>query len=220
MLRRTPGWVRRAVTSFAVFGVVLVVAACTEEPEPEEASPPPPAEEEEPAPQVGAEVVVILPPRTVMAPEVAAWIADDLRRLEDTYPDDLGQIRARFPDETVFVRDVAELDARAGADLLCILGSVGRQIAPDLLAVHPSSRFCATTQNEHPGEEAEGYDVVAVATAALGHLLGAAASELADGDPVVVALGSTDLERGRFSEGLEAAHAPSPVLELDDHCEL
>lgn len=215
MLRRPRGWPRRAMTSFAVIGIVLALAACTEEPE-DEASPPPVAEDEEPAPQLGAEVVVVLPPRTVMAAEVAEAIAEDLRTLEETYAADLRRVRARFPDESVFVRDVATLDARDGADLVCILGSVGRQIGPELLETHPSTRFCATTPSELPEEVDEGYEVVALATGDLGHLLGSAASELAGGDPVVVALGSTEMERGSFAEGLEAALGSSPMVELDD----
>jgi hypothetical protein len=215
MLSRHRRWLRRAVTSLAVIGVALALAACTEEPE-EETPQPPVAEDEEPAPQLGAEVVVVLPPRTVMAPEVAAAIGEDLQTLEETYADDLRRVRTRFPDEGVFVRDVATLDARDGADLVCILGSVGRQIGPELLETHPSTRFCATTPNDLPEEVEDGYEVVALATGDLGHLLGSAARELAGGDPVVIALGSTEMERGSFAEGLQAALGPSPIVELDD----
>ena len=198
-------------------GVVLALSltGCTDEP-PEDPDPPPVVEEDEAAPQLGAELVVVLPPRTTLAPEVAAAITADLARLEDVYDPDLRRVRTRFPDESVFVRDVAALDARDGVDLLCILGSVGRQLGPDLRELHPATRFCATTPNDLPEETEDGIDVVALRMGELGHLLGSSVVRLAGEDGVVLALGRTELQRGRFTEGLHAALGATPVLELDD----
>lgn len=203
--------------AFAVgVGLAVGLLSCTEEPEEAAPEPAPVTEDEEPAPLLGAEVVVVLPPRTTLSAEVAAAIDEDLQRLGGEYDEEIRVVRTRYPDDAAFVRDIAALSVREGSDLLCVFGAVGRQLTSDLQELHPVSRFCSVTPNDPPEEPEDRVDVVALRVVELGNLLGAAAVELADGDPVVLALGPNELQRGRFREGLEAALGQTPIIELDE----
>ena len=207
--------VRALAVAFAI-GLAVGLLSCTDESEEAAPQPPPVTEDEEPAPLLGAEVVVVLPPRTSLSTEVAAAIDEDLQRLAGEYGEEIRVVRTRYPDDAAFVRDIAGLSVREGADLLCVFGAVGRQLTTDLRELHPVSRFCAVTPNDAPEEPGDRVDVVALRVVELGNLLGAATVELADGAPVVLALGPNELQRGRFREGLEAALGPAPVIELDE----
>lgn len=206
----------RAPAFVLAAGLAVGLLSCTDEPDEAAPEPAPVVEDEEPAPLLGAEVVVVLPPRTTLSAEVASAIDDDLQRLAGEYDDEVRVVRTSHPDDAVFVRDVAGLSVREGADLLCVFGAVGRQLASDLRELYPVGRFCSVTPNDPPEEPEDRVDVVALRVVELGNLLGAAAVELADGDPVVVALGPTELQRGRFREGLEAALGSTTVVEPDE----
>ncbi len=206
----------RAVGFALAAGLAVGLFGCTEEPEEPAPEPAPAVEDEEPAALLGAQVVVVLPPRTSLSAEVAAAMEDDLQRLADEYDEEVRVVRTRYPDDAVFVRDVAGLSVREGADLLCVFGAVGRQVTSDLRELHPASRFCAVTPNDPPEEPEDRVDIVALRVVELGHLLGAATVALADGEAVALALGPTELQRGRFREGLEAALGTTPIIDLDE----
>lgn len=214
-MKHRRAWPDGLLWAVVVGCAALLLASCTDEPEDEELPPPPIAEDEEPAPHLGAEIVVVLPPRTALAPEVARTITADLERLEDEFANEVRVVRTRFPDTPKFVRDVSSLAVREGADLLCVFGSVGRQYTSDLRDLHPAKRFCAVTPNDPPEEPEDGIDVIALRVVELGNLLGSAVVELADGEPAALALGPTELQRGRFTEGLLAALGTTEIIEPD-----
>ncbi len=201
----------------ALLGLLLVLAACDDEDEVAEEPLPAPveAEEAESAP-LGVQVAVVLSPRTTLAEASVAAILADLARLEDNHAADVRGVRGVVPDTSAFVRDLGTLMVEDGADLTCIFGSVGRTLTSELRARYPDRRFCALTPYDPPDEPEEGVDVIAVRTVELGHLLGRGAAALAGDGEVVLALGSTEFQRGRFREGLAAGLGTTPVAEVDD----
>lgn len=209
---RQVGVARRA-TAALVAVVLVVVGGCAEDP-----APPPEAPElvdVTPPPPVGAKVGVVLPTAGTLHPLVLDHVRADLAALARRVTGDVREVRGLLPDAPAFVADLGVFLAEEGADLVCVLTPDGVAVVRAQQRLVPDRRYCAlggTSTADPP----EGIDLVLPRLDELGHLVGAGlAAAVRPGGAVALAIAPTELEAGRFSEGLRAALAHTDTLEVD-----
>lgn len=198
----------------------LVALACTgEEPEPE--LPPPAATEEQaPLPTPGARIAVVLPP-VVEGDPALGEMERDLRALASSSGRDVEELRVVRADGPAFVGDLARRFIDRDRDLVCVFGSGGRSVAAELAVLYPARAFCAAPYPLSAESEPNlGY--LEVASDELGHLVGLAAANAADGGPIGVIVDERRVGGSGFLAGLRAAVGEAPLIEAvpDDERDL
>lgn len=136
----------RAVVGAVLLGLLAV--ACTEEPDPAP-SPTPSADDATasaaPRPPPGGEVVtVVVPPANVVAPAEAAALARAARDLAADPPAGVRTVQVVEAASAAFARDLANLAADDGDDVVCIVGTGAAELALELARARRDTRFCAT----------------------------------------------------------------------------
>jgi hypothetical protein len=195
----------------ASLAAVLAFAACTAPDE--QATPPPPTPEPPPAttPAAGIRVGFVLPPAASDEDDQRTQLAGDLQRVSALRDEGISEIRTLEPDGPAFVGDLAALLADRGTDLVCVLGPSAQRVVAPLAVRHPHLRFCAVPAGAT--DPPDNVAVVDVRFEELGHLLGLAASVVADGGPVASVLGADRAGVAPLRDGIRAGVGGVPLLE-------
>lgn len=206
------------VTCAALIAALLAGACDGVEPVP---SPAPPASPSPAAgtPDRGIGVGVVLPAPAEMGAAEADRLRDSLLGLERQLRGTVREMRVARPDAPVFRRDLAELLAAGGSDLVCVLGGEAVRTIVVVAGRFPAVRFCAVPGRIGPSAPPNTIAVDVRAEEA-GYLAGAAAGFLA-GDARVALVGLRgDPLVGRLRAGFQAGlsqlrpGAAAPIVTL------
>lgn len=197
-----------------VLALLVVLTACRAGAPTPAPSPTPTTATATPAPVTGLTVAVVLPPASVVVPDEAAAMREELEELRRRFGDDVGSLRVVQPETAVFVQDVTVFVAEEGADLVCVLGAgsgaVVRAVAPGF----PETEFCATPASSDPEDIPPNVLQIDVRVEEIAYLAGVAAYVADPTRPAGFIAGeseyATDRQRAAFVAGITAA-ASEPV---------
>jgi hypothetical protein len=193
--------------------VVLLVAACTASEVPPEPAPTPPPTATEPSGPSGINVAVVLPPREgPAAPERAAEVEAQLESLVEELGPELRAVRVDAPADADTASDLTAVSTDRGTDLVCVLGTGGRDRVLPELALHPDLRFCVApvaTDVEVP----DAVLAFELPVEELGRLIGAGVAEVGGDAPVGFVGGGEALPSGALRDGVVAAIGERELVE-------
>jgi basic membrane lipoprotein Med (substrate-binding protein (PBP1-ABC) superfamily) len=205
--QRVSGW--RVATAAVV--ATMSLGACTSAPEPATPAAPTPDPPAPASPPAGLRVGFVLPPAASDEDDQRLQLAADLQQVDELRAEGISDLRVLEADGPEFVGDLATLLAERGTDLVCVLGPQAQQVVAPLAVRHPQLRFCAVPAGA--SEPPTNLAAVDLRFDELGHLLGAAAAEVAGDGPIAAIIGSDRAGVTRLRDGIRAAVTGIPLLE-------